>query len=204
MLSLPAALRDRFSEPLGPVHADADALLAAVERASARHAVGASDADSVDSTDGDPDTPLVAVGDVVTYHLRRAGRDPDVAVIDGLTEREAIDDEIREVVEAVDGRVVEVENAPATLSRELLAALRGAVESDDPTTIVVDGEEDLATLPAILVAPDGASVIYGQPGEGMVHVAVTPQTRAEARTLFSRLDGDADAALDVLGVSSDA
>jgi hypothetical protein len=33
----------------------------------------------------------------------------------------------------------------------------------------------------------------------MVHVPVTPGSRAEATTLFSRLEGDVEAALDLLG-----
>ncbi len=66
--------------------------------------------------------------------------------------------------------------------------------------IEVTGEEDLAALPAIVAAPDGASVVYGQPGDGMVRVAVTPASRAEARELFEALDGDVDAAYDRLGI----
>jgi uncharacterized protein (UPF0218 family) len=62
----------------------------------------------------------------------------------------------------------------------------------------VDGEEDLATLPAVVAAPDGASVVYGQPDEGMVLVEVTPETRAEMRELLGRFEGDVDAALAVL------
>ena len=43
--------------------------------------------------------------------------------------------------------------------------------------IVVDGEEDLATLPAILYAPLGSVVIYGQPNEGSVLVNVTSEMK---------------------------
>jgi hypothetical protein len=185
MLRLPEALRGAFKDPLGPVFQDAEALLSAVDRARVRHA----------DPDGSP--PLVAVGDVVTYHLRQAGRDPDVAVVDGRTEREAVDEDLRAALDG-DRRRIAVRNEPATLSRDLLTALREALDAPDPTVLDVDGEEDLAALPAIVAAPDGASVVYGQPGEGMVHVAVTPGTRAEATTLFSRLDGDVEAALALL------
>jgi hypothetical protein len=88
----------------------------------------------------------------------------------------------------------------------------GAADPDDPTpgdggegdgrpspvTIDVDGEEDLATLPAILATPVGGSVVYGQPDEGMVLVAVTPAARREARSLLGRMDGDPEAALALL------
>jgi uncharacterized protein (UPF0218 family) len=52
----------------------------------------------------------------------------------------------------------------------------------------------------VLVAPPGATVVYGQPGEGMVRVAVTSETKAEMRSLLERMDGDVDGALAALGV----
>ena len=62
----------------------------------------------------------------------------------------------------------------------------------------VEGEEDLATLPAVVAAADGTGVVYGQPDEGMVLVRVTPETRAEMADLLERFEGDADAALSLL------
>jgi uncharacterized protein (UPF0218 family) len=189
MLTLPDSMRDAFKQPLGPVTTDADELLAAAAETRAER-----DA---------PDAPIVAVGDVVTYHLREAGRVPDVALIDGKTEREAVDAEIESTLAAAEARRVRVENPAASLSTELLAALGEALSAAAPVVIEVTGEEDLAALPAILAAPDGASVVYGQPGEGMVRVAVTPTSRAEARELFEGLDGDVAAAAEALGVASE-
>jgi len=189
MLTLPDSMRDAFKEPLGPVTTDADELLAAAAETRAERAA--------------PEAPVVAVGDVVTYHLREAGRVPDVALIDGKTEREAVDAAIESALAAADDRRVRVENPAASLSAELLAALGEALSAADPVIIEVTGEEDLAALPAILAAPDGASVVYGQPGEGMVRVAVTPESRAEARELFEGLDGDVAAASEALGIASE-
>ena len=183
MLSLPDDLRGAFKEPLGPVFTGTDDLLAAADRAAA-------DA-------GHARAPLVAVGDVVTFHLLEAGRTPDVALVDGKTEREAVDEAVERVVTSPDA--VRVDNQPATLSRDLLTALRAALASPDPVTIHVDGEEDLAALPAVLALPDGGGVVYGQPGEGMVLVVADAESRERARDLFVRLDGDTDAALALLG-----
>jgi len=174
VLELPDDLRGAFKEPLGTVYTDAETLVAA----------------------DDAGHPLVAVGDVVTAHLVDAGHPPDVAVIDGRTERERVDESISRSLPAPD---VEVANPPATLSRALLDALVTALERDGATVVGVDGEEDLAALPAILAAPTGGCVVYGQPGEGMVLVPVTDETRALARDLLGRMDGDVAAALAVLG-----
>jgi uncharacterized protein (UPF0218 family) len=189
MLTLPESLRDAFKEPLGPVTTDADELLAAAAETRGERAA--------------PDAPIIAVGDVVTYHLREAGRVPDVALIDGKTERETVDAEIGSALAAADDRRLSVENPAASLSVELLEVLGEVLSDADPVIIEVTGEEDLAALPAILAAPDGASVVYGQPGEGMVRVAVTPESRAEARELFEALDGNVEAAYKALGRAPD-
>ena len=181
MLSLASDLRGAFKRPFGPVYTDADDLLA------------------------DAGRPVIAVGDVVTYHLVEAGHRPAVAVIDGRTERQAVDEEVREVLSDPAHRR-DVANDPGMLGESLLSALGDAVAGvgadvdADPVTVVVDGEEDLATLPAVLAAPVGSTVVYGQPGAGMVRVAVTAGSKAEMRSLLERMDGDVDGALAALGV----
>jgi hypothetical protein len=210
-LVLPESLRAAFKEPLGPVFTDAAALLAAAGR------------------------PVVAVGDVVTYHLLRAGHEPAVAVVDGRTKRRAVDPAVAAVLgerateadadadadvdadatpseaggssesggesTAAGGLRLDVRNEPGTVSRALVAALADAVGRPAPVTVRVDGEEDLATLPALLAAPPGAAVVYGQPDEGMVLVDVDDAARSRARSLLSRMDGDADAVLAPLSAS---
>lgn len=172
VLSLPEELRDELKDPRGPVYTETDALLS------------------------DAGDPLIAIGDVVTYHLLEAGHRPAVAIVDGRTEREPAAGPVARVAESGD---VHVENPPATLTAELLVALREALESSDPVRVVVDGEEDLAAVPALAIAPEGASLVYGQPGAGMVHVTVTADVRAWARDLMDRMDGDADRAVSLLG-----
>jgi len=189
LLTLPESLRDAFKEPLGPVTTDAAALLDAVDETRERHG----------STAGDP-APLIAVGDVVTYHLREAGRVPDVAFVDGKTEREAVRTEIETALAATEERRIAVESPAAGLSAALLDALAEALAAGEPVTVEVTGEEDLAALPAMLAAPVGSTVVYGQPGEGMVRVAITPEARREARELFEGLSGDTAAAYDALRV----
>jgi len=171
LLELPKELRSAFKDPFGPVYTDADELLSEV------------------------DGPLIAVGDVVTYHLEEAGRTPDVAVVDDKTQRGEIAEEISDALAETDRTV---ENPAATLTEEMLTALMEALEAEEPVRIFVEGEEDLVALPAMVAAPDGASVVYGQPDEGMVHVPITPEQREEMRDLLSRMDGDVERALSIL------
>ena len=171
VVRLPEALREDLKEPLGEIYTDAGTLLAEVSG------------------------PLIAVGDIVTYHLEEAGHPPDVALIDDRTERSAVDEKVQQALSESD---IEVENPAATLTDELLRALRTALDTEAPTRIRVDGEEDLAALPAILAAPDGASVVYGQPGQGMVHVVVDAENRAWVRDFIGQMDGDPERAIELL------
>ncbi|MFB6243263.1 MAG: GTP-dependent dephospho-CoA kinase family protein [Halobaculum sp.] len=172
LLELQPALRDAFKNPLGKVYTETDALLA------------------------DAGSPILAVGDVVTAHLRRAGHVPHVALVDGKTEREAVSESTAAALSDEESRV-RVQNPAATLTRELLTALRDAVAAAESTVLHVEGEEDLAAVPAVIVAPAGASVVYGQPGEGMVLVDAD-EVRDEARDLLRRMDGDPEQALSLL------
>lgn len=163
--SLPESARATFKEPLGPIFQDADTLLE------------------------DAGAPLLTVGDVVTYHLVGAGVTPHVAVVDGITEREPVSEDVGRGIPDAD-REVSVENPPGTLTASLLRALEEALDGEESTLIRVTGEEDLATLPAVLLAPVGASVVYGQPGEGMVRIDVTESRREAVRELCGSLETD--------------
>lgn len=173
VLELPEALRSELKEPLGPIYTDAERLLSAAT------------------------TPIVTVGDVVTYHLLEADHTPAVAFVDERTKRQAVDDEIREGIAGFD-RERASDNPPATLTAGLLEILRTGIDEGGTTLVRVDGEEDLAALPAILVVPEGASVVYGQPDEGMVLVTADGETREFVRGLMERMDGDTEAALSLL------
>lgn len=177
LLSLPPELRSALKDPMGPIETDAETLLERV------------------------DGPLIAVGDVVTYHFLEADRQPDVVVVDGRTKRREVDEEIRETVTS--GASLEVTNPPADVTAALVRALLDALAAEKPTTILVEGEEDLAVLPAIVAAPDGATVVYGQPDEGMVRVCVTEEIRAEIRSLLEEFDGDHDRFRRLLGESGE-
>jgi uncharacterized protein (UPF0218 family) len=51
----------------------------------------------------------------------------------------------------------------------------------------VEGEEDLLTIVAVLYAPDGSFVVYGQPNEGIVVVKATPEKKDEANKLLNEM-----------------
>jgi len=160
-LVLPEEMRSELKEPMGDVSPDVDE-----ERLTGR---------------------VVAVGDMVTYHLLGAGVTPDVAVVDGRTKREDVDDEVIERWKGM-GVAARVENEAGAVSRALAEALADVY--DEGGLVEVEGEEDLAVLPAVALASDGDTVVYGQPDEGMVYVDVDTEARDYVLDIMRRMDGD--------------
>lgn len=173
LLSLPSELRPAFKGPFGPVYSDVATLLT------------------------DLHEPIISVGDVVTWHLESYGHRPKIAVVDGRTEREQTTEEISRVIDNRPNHVT-VANPPGTITEDLIVTLKESIAAQTPTTVVVDGEEDLATVPAVILAPVGTTVVYGQPGKGMVPVTVTEKQKATFRAMVGKMDGDSDRALQLL------
>lgn len=122
---------------------------------------------------------IYTVGDVVTYNLVKSGIMPSIAIVDGLTMRSPCRKDA-----PVIGRRIRVANPAGTITDELIAAIRNAVENP-PATIDVNGEEDLAVIPLVLEAPVGSVVIYGQPQEGIVIRVIDAAAKEKARELFA-------------------
>ena len=72
-----------------------------------------------------------------------------------------------------------VGNPRGNITPSLMRAVDDAMRTGEGR-ILVKGEEDLATLYCIAVAPIGALVIYGQPKKGMVVVEVAKDSRKKA------------------------
>jgi GTP-dependent dephospho-CoA kinase len=53
--------------------------------------------------------------------------------------------------------------------------------------VIVHGEEDLLTLPILILIPAGSVVLYGQPLKGIVIVNVDSKTRRTAKDLMDSL-----------------
>ena len=130
---------------------------------------------------------VVAVGDMTAFYLLKSGMQPDLIIVDHKTKRTQTPEHIKQSLMQDIYRTVEVVNPPATLTRGLLDAISNSLSSNEKTRIVVDGEEDLATLPVIMYAPLGSVVVYGQPNEGSVIVNVTPDKKEQIKKLMNKM-----------------
>lgn len=135
-------------------------------------------------------TFLIAVGDIVTLSLVGEGVVPDLMIVDFKVKRKEIYQDISELGLIPHIRVKEVKNKAGTLEPHLFSAIyddfKILFKSNDSLVIRVLGEEDLAALPAVLLAPLKSLVCYGQPEEGIVAILVTEEKKKEIKKVVQR------------------
>jgi len=141
---LPEGMRQEMKAPVGKI-VDDDGLKAALEGSKV----------------------VAAVGDIVTLTMARMGIEPKIVVVDFKTKR--LDrEELAAELRTVGKTVFEVVNPPGTLTQQLWDAVAEAYAVPGTVRIEVDGEEDLASLACIALAPEGTAVVYGVPDVGMM------------------------------------
>ena len=131
---------------------------------------------------------IITVGDICTIKINEQVRMPDLSIIDFKTKRDnPLSAEQRSIMDQIGEKIVNVNNNAGTISDELWNAIKVAISDNVKTRIVVEGEEDLATLAAISLADLGAKVIYGMPDKGMVVVDVNQQTKERANNFLEKM-----------------
>ena len=156
MFTLPEEHRKLFQEPFGELHRNLDEIIQKISGGT-----------------------IYTVGDVVTHNLQKRGITPAIAVVDGYTMRSPC-----RRMPVVHGESIRVKNPAGTLTDDLIRALDHAI-GHPPATVIVDGEEDLAVIPLVIAAPEGAIVLYGQPHRGVVLRVVDHDAKKTARDLLS-------------------
>jgi len=125
----------------------------------------------------DEDAKVIAIGDVVAENLLKVGIEPEMLIVDGRSMRESVDTSLE--------CDISVENPQSELTEELMAAIRKGYRR-----IFVEGEEDLAALPAILYADEQSIIVYGQPGEGIMVIRPTEENKEKVRETLALFEKD--------------
>nr|HVZ58584.1 DUF359 domain-containing protein [Patescibacteria group bacterium] len=127
-------------------------------------------------------SPLITIGDIVSLTLKKAGLTPSLAVIDNKTHRQPLlTDDVEKYFPQID---YQLNNPAGTINPEFGQIFTQALQKIQPQTILIDGEEDLLALPAMLLSPLGAVVVYGQFELGMVIVTITEEIKQHAKSLL--------------------
>ncbi len=130
---------------------------------------------------------LISVGDIVTYNLLCAGLVPDISFVDSRTKRIQASDIVMRGIQHPHFKTITVENPPGVITEQLMIEIKEAMESERPIQIFIKGEEDLAALPAIAMAPISSVIIYGLPDKGAVLVRVTENKKKEIQLLLNKM-----------------
>ncbi len=126
---------------------------------------------------------IISVGDSVSKNLTKNNMFLKLSIVDNKVMRKRI----QPIALAAD-ETLYVKNPPATITEEALTTIQEALEHNRCVKIVVDGEEDLLTLAAVLYAPENSFVVYGQPLEGIVVVKVTKQKKKEVTDVLKAME----------------
>lgn len=131
---------------------------------------------------------FITVGDITTKKFIDLQLRPTVSVVDFMVERKHRFTKINELGFSGKERVYCVDNPASKITNEVFMILSHVLRwSGEKTSVIkIVGEEDLAVLPAILTAPLGYSVFYGQPKEGLVCVPVNDDTKRIAKSILSQ------------------
>jgi len=132
---------------------------------------------------------IVSVGDKVTYTLLKHGITPNLCIVDFLLERKPYPEEMKALILKSRMAHLKVKNPPGTITDELWNAIKTVFQNlqQGPVCIEVDGEEDLASLAAISLAPGGVTVIYGLPNKGVVVVDATTANKKKVKEVLDRM-----------------
>ena len=125
---------------------------------------------------------LVTVGDRVTEFAQQSGRTPDVQVVDSVEMREK-----RTLPNVPHSRLIRAKNPAGTITDEAMAAVVEAFKGEKPARVLIDGEEDLLAVAAVDAAPMDSVVVYGQPGVGVVIVAVNDRSKASVKQILDSM-----------------
>lgn len=125
---------------------------------------------------------IISVGDTVSRNLHEHGIIPQLSITDNKSMRKKIQPKIYPAKS-----LVHVKNPQGTITEEAITAIHDALQDNKQTHILVDGEEDLLTLIAVVHAPENALVVYGQPCEGIVIVKATPAKKADAERILESM-----------------
>lgn len=126
---------------------------------------------------------IITVGDIVSQNILKEGILPKIVIVDDQAMREKT-----QPIRMKTAKKTTVHNPAGTLAPETWLVVRQAIRQPQPTQIVVEGEEDLLTLVAVLEAPENSLVIYGQPHEGLVVVRVDGKIRKRVKEIVDSME----------------
>lgn len=134
-----------------------------------------------------PNDRVIAIGDSVSASLILAGLSPSLIVWDGRSHRRPVSEGTLRILRKY-APLRRVRNPPAMITKEAWLAVSDSL-SKDRSSLLIDGEEDLLAIPAVLNADEGTKIVYGSPpGKGAVLIDADAKTKAAFQDILSRFE----------------
>jgi len=132
---------------------------------------------------------IVSIGDHVTFTILKHKIEPVFCIVDYKTRRGGCDPEVIELIKSYGTKSIVVKNPPGTISDDLWNVIKIAYEDLDAggLRIEIEGEEDLASLAAIFLAPSDATIIYGLPDKGVLVVKPTKENKGKVKEVLDKM-----------------
>ena len=124
---------------------------------------------------------VITVGDIVSTETLKAGIPVNLRIVDYRSMREPVPR-----MSFPTENTYWAKNSAGGITMEAWQAVKRALEYGE-AVVVVDGEEDLLALPAIVESPNYAFVVYGQPSEGVVVVTVSSAMKKDVSAILKRM-----------------
>lgn len=121
----------------------------------------------------------ILIGDSTVARFHEEKWQYDIAFIDYMTQRAPL---FPRVVDRTECSRVCI-NPPHTITSDLYQAVQSALTIGTRYTLVI-GEEDLAAVAVVLLAPLTTTMYYGQPRAGLVECRITESVKDELYTLL--------------------
>jgi uncharacterized protein (UPF0218 family) len=166
MRVLPKELRDKLKEPIGQL-VDEKELLKLLQYKKY----------------------IVSIGDQVTFTLLKNGFNPIICIVDYIVKRKECTPEIKDTIQSYGKKHIRIQNPPGQITDQLWSAIESAYShlGEETLCIEIHGEEDLAALPAIYLAPPDVTIIYGLPNKGVVVVKATKENKSKVKEILDRM-----------------
>ncbi len=164
--TLPTSLRETLKEPLGYLFDEAKLLQYIKES----------------------ENDIVSVGDLVTHTLLTHNIHPLFCIVDDHTRRHDLHESKIAMIHTYGTKTVHVENPAGVITEELWDTINKLFTTHESNVlVVVNGEEDLAALPAIYLAPPDVTIIYGMPDKGVVVVPATEHHKQKVKKIIAQM-----------------
>jgi GTP-dependent dephospho-CoA kinase len=127
---------------------------------------------------------IITVGDTTTERFIEFGYTPDLSIIDNKEKR------IRKTKLLgfhVD-EIIHCKNKPGEINEQIINLIKKIITLEfNKIRIIIEGEEDLTALPLFMYSPNGWTIFYGQPNEGLVVVEMDDDIRKRAKLIFNKV-----------------